>query len=558
MQGAAEVCFPRPYGLLLDLSSKYLPFQETHSMVGAMDFRDTHCSWCAMKTGPLEACIECPRYRKYELGEDILLDSRAFCSKCVHERDPGLEVFCETNRHLQQNADEPFDCYKFRLKTGEKGAREIHVVTVFLAHQGKICLVRRSREVSTYQGRWAGISGYLEGDPQDHFAVEVQEETTLTPYEYTLQRRGRQLAVPDEEHSCIWCVHPFLCEVHDPSRITLDRENSEYRWVDPEEMKRLETVPGLWDAFERVSRRSFEERVSHFAAAIRNDRDSGARQLAFKILDFLEKMVRSSNAASGGVLMDDLMYACGEIGAARPSMAIIPTALELLFRDLRPVAALDLDIREIASQVAGIIKRHIKDMASSMDAAVDHLDTIVPENATVLLHSYSSSLIHALPLLRRKKCSVVVTESRPGFEGRVTAQVAADMGLKVTFIIDACAAHVLQRVDAVLMGADSIEQDGSVINKAGSSLIAMAAGARGVKVYFIGEIRKICLDRQYVDLEMYGPEEIWEDPPSGVEVQNLYFDRTPPKFITGIVLETGVVEPYQIRKIARSMVPFSA
>ena len=140
----------------------------------------------------------------------------------------------------------------------------------------------------------------------------------------------------------------------------------------------------------------------------------------------------------------------------------------------------------------------------------------------------------------------------------MTAQGAADMGLKVTFIIDACAAHVLQRVDAVLMGADSIEQDGSVINKAGSSLIAMAAGARGVKVYFVGEIRKICLDRQYVDLEMYGPEEIWEDPPSGVEVQNLYFDRTPPKFITGIVLETGVVEPYQIRKIARSMVPFSA
>lgn len=527
-------------------------------MVGAMDFRDTHCNWCAMKEGPLQACIECPRYRKYELGEDISLDSRAFCEKCVHENDPDLEVFCETNRHLQQKGDEPFDCYRFHLKAKAQGPKEIHVVTAFLAHQGEICLVKRSSEVRTYQGRWSGISGYLQGNPRDHFAVEIQEETSLTPYEYTLVRQGRQLAITDEEYSCIWFVHPFLCEVHDPSRITLDRENTEYRWVKPEEIKRMETVPGLWDAYERVSRSSLEEQVALFTGTIRNDRDSGARQLAFKGLDFLEKMVRSSNAASWAVLMDDIQYACHEISGTRPSMAIIPTTFDLLFRDLKFVSAQDLDIREIIAQVAGIIKRHIKDMAAAMDAALGHLEEIIPEHATVLLHSYSSSLIHALPLLRRKKCSLVVTESRPGFEGRVTAQVAADMGLKVTLITDACAGHELQRVDVVLMGVDSIEQDGSVINKAGSSLISMAASVRGVKVYFVGELRKICIDRQHVSLETYDPQDVWGDPPPGIEVFNLFFDRTAPKFITGIVLETGVVEPYQIRKIAGSMVPFSA
>jgi translation initiation factor 2B subunit (eIF-2B alpha/beta/delta family) len=256
--------------------------------------------------------------------------------------------------------------------------------------------------------------------------------------------------------------------------------------------------------------------------------------------------------------MDDIQYACHEISGTRPSMAIIPTTFDLLFRDLKFVSAQDLDIREIIAQVAGIIKRHIKDMAAAMDAALGHLEEIIPEHATVLLHSYSSSLIHALPLLRRKKCSLVVTESRPGFEGRVTAQVAADMGLKVTLITDACAGHELQRVDVVLMGVDSIEQDGSVINKAGSSLISMAASVRGVKVYFVGELRKICIDRQHVSLETYDPQDVWGDPPPGIEVFNLFFDRTAPKFITGIVLETGVVEPYQIRKIAGSMVPFSA
>jgi hypothetical protein len=47
-------------------------------------------------------------------------------------------------------------------------------------------------------------------------------------------------------------------------------------------------------------------------------------------------------------------------------------------------------------------------------------------------------------------------------------------------------------------------------------------------------------------------------PPSGVEVQNLYFDRTPRSSLPGSCWRRASVEPYQIRKIARSMVPFSA
>ncbi|ELK44964.1 translation initiation factor aIF-2B subunit alpha, partial [Haloferax sp. BAB-2207] len=40
-----------------------------------------------------------------------------------------------------------------------------HVVTVFLRHDGRVLLTRRSDAVGTYQGRWAGVSGYVEGDP---------------------------------------------------------------------------------------------------------------------------------------------------------------------------------------------------------------------------------------------------------------------------------------------------------------------------------------------------------------------------------------------------------
>jgi translation initiation factor 2B subunit (eIF-2B alpha/beta/delta family) len=233
---------------------------------------------------------------------------------------------------------------------------------------------------------------------------------------------------------------------------------------------------------------------------------------------------------------------------------MISTTLDLLQRDMKVFAS--LSIREALSEISSLIREHIREMDASLDMAVRHLERVIPRGSTILLHSYSSSLIHALPMLKDKKCSLIVTESRPGFEGRVTAGVAADMGLPVRVITDACAADELRKVDSVLMGVDTIELDGSVVNTAGSSLIAMAAHALNVKVYFMGEVRKISISGKPVDLEEYDPSEVWGDPPKGQGIRSLYFDRTSPGFITGIVLEKGIVEPDRIGEIARSMLAF--
>jgi len=39
---------------------------------------------------------------------------------------------------------------------------EKHVVTSFLEYDNKILILRRSQAVGTYQGKWAGVSGYIE------------------------------------------------------------------------------------------------------------------------------------------------------------------------------------------------------------------------------------------------------------------------------------------------------------------------------------------------------------------------------------------------------------
>jgi 8-oxo-dGTP diphosphatase len=127
------------------------------------------------------------------------------------------------------------------------------VVTVFLSHGGKVLVLKRSGRVGTYQGRWAGVSGYLESPVAlDQAYTELAEEVSLGRDQVELIKAGVPLEVVDEPEGRAWRVYPFLFAVRDPERIRLDWENTEMRWVTPSEVSRLHTVPGLADVLKQV------------------------------------------------------------------------------------------------------------------------------------------------------------------------------------------------------------------------------------------------------------------------------------------------------------------
>ena len=114
-------------------------------------------------------------------------------------------------------------------------------------------MLKRSDKVRTYKGHWAGVSGYLESaDPLKQAYEEMFEEMGLDREDVSLVKMGKPLEVVDpvEEHT--WRVHPFLFAVQSPDKIRLDWENVDMRWVFPEEIVQLQTVPALKEALERV------------------------------------------------------------------------------------------------------------------------------------------------------------------------------------------------------------------------------------------------------------------------------------------------------------------
>jgi 8-oxo-dGTP pyrophosphatase MutT (NUDIX family) len=136
--------------------------------------------------------------------------------------------------------------------------RDVHVVTCFLLRRSEeganeVLLLRRSERVGTYRGLWAGVSGYLEAKSQLEQAYrEMEEEVGLRSEDLRLLAEGEPLVVPDERVDTRWTVHPFLFEVAQPERVRLDWEHTESRWVKPEEMGCLKTVPRLAEALARV------------------------------------------------------------------------------------------------------------------------------------------------------------------------------------------------------------------------------------------------------------------------------------------------------------------
>jgi 8-oxo-dGTP diphosphatase len=138
-------------------------------------------------------------------------------------------------------------------KTKEKVRNDI--VTAFIEYHGKILLLRRSQKVKTMKGKWAGVSGYIEKSeaPLRRALTEIQEETGLAHKNIEFLDEGKPLEAADNmrPNNITWFVHPFYFRAN-TDEIRLDWEHDAYRWINPADIEKYDTVPRLKEAFDRV------------------------------------------------------------------------------------------------------------------------------------------------------------------------------------------------------------------------------------------------------------------------------------------------------------------
>jgi len=130
--------------------------------------------------------------------------------------------------------------------------QEKQVVTCFLESENQILILRRSGQVGSYQGKWAGVSGYIETSADEQAMIEMEEETSLSREDVELIRKGKPLPVEDKRLGVRWVVHPYLFHIKDRDKVKIDWEHKEARWIKPEEIGNFDTVPKLKETLARV------------------------------------------------------------------------------------------------------------------------------------------------------------------------------------------------------------------------------------------------------------------------------------------------------------------
>ncbi len=127
-----------------------------------------------------------------------------------------------------------------------EGVSKRRVATVYLMHQGKLLLLKRSYMMKAYPGQYGGISGYIEEgeSPEDTGRREMAEECGIR--NATLKEKGVEIYVRDGK--LLYEITPMLMET-ELSEISLNEENTEFMWVGEEELQKHDTVPKFKETF---------------------------------------------------------------------------------------------------------------------------------------------------------------------------------------------------------------------------------------------------------------------------------------------------------------------
>ena len=122
-----------------------------------------------------------------------------------------------------------------------------NIVTSFIKNDDKILILKRSDKVKSMKCLWAGISGIIENNetPLTRAKIEIFEEAGIHEEQIELLKAVQQIKILSPQYkNHEWNIFPFLFKAKNPE-IKLNWENSEFKWIEPNDIKNYKTVPNL-------------------------------------------------------------------------------------------------------------------------------------------------------------------------------------------------------------------------------------------------------------------------------------------------------------------------
>lgn len=286
--------------------------------------------------------------------------------------------------------------------------------------------------------------------------------------------------------------------------------------------------------------------VREGAEDIRTMRVRGATKLA---LHAARVLTRAAELEGEEVEERDIQDAAVILLHSRPTAISLSNALRYMLDSASGTEGARLV--EALKDALGRLERFIERSQSMIERAGEGLfDAARP--AVIMTHCNSQT---AIGVIRRgwelkgvKK--VFSMEARPRYQGRITARQLSSYGIETCMIVDSACNYFMQQVDLVVVGADTVFQDGDLVNKIGTSTLALVAKERGVPLYSAASLLKMAppgFSKKDLVIEMRPGDELV--PPEefpGVNILNPAFDLTPSSHVAGYITEWGILRPEEV------------
>jgi len=262
-------------------------------------------------------------------------------------------------------------------------------------------------------------------------------------------------------------------------------------------------------------------------AELSADRSRGSTELTLHALNTIYSELDNFNEVKN----DDCKTILRNFKECRPEMILMKNAARLIFLQFQQEQSVNCleRFKEAVESVRDRIRISGRDIGTSFESLpVNPRSVVVFSRSGVVM----SLLSNADPIK-----SVTVLESHPGNEGISVANILEEKSIAVNFAYDTEAPTHLKSSDALILGADSFDERGSIYNKVGSRLMALAAHSRPVLACFQTlKLRDSRSDASVPSVE--SPESLKEN----LRTTHELFERVAPEYLDYYVTDAGYFE----------------
>lgn len=294
--------------------------------------------------------------------------------------------------------------------------------------------------------------------------------------------------------------------------------------------------------------------IEETAAKISSMEIRGAGKIARAAASALKEYALELKETDPKKFIIALTQAKDKLFNTRPTAVSLSNALSTVL-----AGASGESVDELREGVITAAELFIKNSKTAIEKISDTCSGMIHDGNTIITHCNSTVAIHSIIKAHShgKKIRVYATETRPWRQGFITAQALADAGVDITLIVDSAVRFFMPETDIVIVGADTITGNGSVVNKIGTSQIALCAHEYSVPVFVCAETYKFSKDfakGESVIIEERDIAEVIEPGKlPGVKIRNPVFDTTPPKYIKSIITEIGIISPHEVSDTIQKM-----